>query len=116
MAATLDFIDANPCWWTGCDRITNAYDAVQIDALPEAPQLAQIELTSDVIMDAWGVSLAWSAVEGSVENYQFFRDGNYVGQTASGTTVFNNCWLSLHQDYEFQVKAMNAAGVVTVTR
>ncbi|NQZ06327.1 MAG: hypothetical protein HRT35_04115 [Algicola sp.] len=112
LAATLDFIDANPCWWTGCDRVTNAFDSVQIDELPEAPQLAQIELTSDVIMDAWGVSLSWSAVLGSVDSYQIFRDGNYAGQTAAGTTEFNNYWLSLHQDYVFQVKAMNAAGVV----
>ncbi len=117
LADTLAFIDANPCWWTGCDRMTYPYTTVTVDPLPDtSTPSAGFVISADVRPDTWGVSLSWSYVDADViadvQFFQVFRDGEFVGHTNADGTGFNNDWLQLHTYYSFQVRAVNAAGVM----
>lgn len=114
LAHTLAFIDANPCWWEGCNRNTVANNTVTVDdpVVVEPPVVDAITLTAEPRESSWGVALSWSVLSGDVQYYQVFRDGKFVGHTNADTTVFNNDWLALHTDYGFQIKAVNQAGVV----
>ncbi|SFC58838.1 PKD domain-containing protein [Pseudoalteromonas denitrificans] len=107
LASTLAFIDSNPCWWEGCDRMTHHYGKVQIDDLPDVPQVGSISLTSEVRLDSWGVALSWSEIDG-VQYYQIFRDDVFVGHTNADIHIFNNDWLELHREYHFQIKAVDS--------
>ncbi|MFT4927425.1 MAG: hypothetical protein ACI8WB_003532 [Phenylobacterium sp.] len=112
LAETLAFIDANDCWWADCDRVTNAFDRVTVDPLPEPPALGHMALTATPKFDTRGVTLNWQAHDGLVHTYHVFRDDGYVGETAPGVTTLTNHWLQLHQQYSFQIKALDYNGMV----
>ncbi len=117
LAHTMAFIDANPCWWENCQRQTVAKDSVEVDdatPLPDGPQGGDITLNATPRPAQWGVALSWSAYEGqgSVQYYQVFRDGQFAGHTNADVLTFNNDWLQLHTDYRFEIKAVDAAGMV----
>lgn len=117
LAHTLAYIDGNPCWWENCERTTVAKTTVQVDdaiSEPADPQPADMVLTTQARPAQWGVSLSWTPYsgQGSVQYYQVFRDGEFVGHTTSDVTNFNNDWLQLHTEYNFQIKALGSGDVV----
>lgn len=141
LAATLDFIDRNPCWWEGCERFTNAYEQAVVLPLPSTgtepqpepddtsnqgdpdpgstdPDAAiNFQVTAQARPESWGIGLEWnaigsSALEEPVHSYQIFRDGVHVGSAIAAATHFNHDWLALRTSYQFQVKALNQSGEV----
>lgn len=132
LAATLDFINTNPCWWNHCIRNTEnkfPYPDGTVPYIPDyetgigtetstgagsgtstgiEPQIA-ITLSASVLPETWGVSLSWNESNNEVQYYQVFRDGEYLGFTNLGTTHYDNNWLSLGVEYSFQIIGVNAA-------
>jgi hypothetical protein len=92
--------------------VTNQYHQVQIDQLPEAPPLENIQVSAAPFYDTSGVILNWPAMTGAVQSYHIFRDGQYAGQTTGVETTFINHWLPTHQLYSYVIKAFDINGVL----
>lgn len=121
LAHTLAFIDDNPCWWADCQRETVAKSSVQVDeptttepGEPNEPQTDVMSLSATARAESWGVALNWTAYsgQGTVQYYQVFRDGEFIGHTSADVTSYNNDWLQLRTDYTFQVKAVAPGDLV----
>ena len=49
-----------------------------------------------------------------MQYFKIYRDGVFVGHTNADGRTFNNDWLKLGTDYNFQVKAVNTKGEVII--
>jgi len=99
--ALINFISANPCWWSGCGSTTNS--------TPPTPSVPT-GLTGTVA-SATQINLSWNAStdnSGTVTGYNVFRSGTKVGTTAS--TSYSDTGLSVGNNYAYTVSAYDAAG------
>jgi len=103
--ALINFISANPCWWSGCTSTTTT-------STPPAttPPSVPAGLTGSPV-SATQINLSWTAstnTAGAVAGYNVFRNGTKVGTVS--TTSYQDTGLSSGTTYTYAISSYNAAG------
>jgi chitodextrinase len=102
--AVLNFISANPCWWSGCSAAANSSGTSTTP--PSVPTGLAGTLAS-----ATQINLSWTAStdnNAALAGYNVYRNGTKVGTTAS--TSYSDTGLSSGTSYAYAVSAHDAAG------
>ncbi len=107
--ALMNFISANPCWWSGCatsGTSTTTTPAVATTTPPSVPRGL-----AGAVASATQINLTWTASTdsaGSVAGYNVFRNGTKVG--TSTNTSYQDTGLSAGTKYTYAVSAYDTAG------
>lgn len=99
LAATLEFIDNNPCWWAGCERTTNAKDKL----------ITQFVISATSTAENYGIHLGWSYANEDVSHFGIYHNGTYMGHAGADALSFDKAWLELRTLHTFKVQAMNGS-------
>jgi chitodextrinase len=102
--ALINFISANPCWWSGCSTAANSSSG------PTTPPSVPAGLAGS-LASATQINLSWTASTdsaGVVAGYNVFRNGIKVGTTASNS--YSDTGLSVGTGYTYAVSGYDAAG------
>lgn len=106
-AALMNFIAANPCWWSGCPVAGVRYPSSGGSSTPPSVPTG----LTDALASASQVNTSWNqstAGTNSVAGYNVFRNGTKVGTTANSS--YQDTGLAASTTYTYAVSAYDTAG------
>ncbi len=109
LAATYNFIDANPCWWEGCERTTRAYTEV-VEEEVEVPVIVveDFEITVYPTPGNSGVNIDWSYSHPDAHYFLIVSGGVVVGHTEADQNSYDLGGLERFVDHTFQVRLIDS--------